>query len=89
MEPDKRRFVGCFHVHDNITLLVNIARIVKVVSSFEKFNWKGGIRSRRIIVEIYQIEKKTVTRQYEAVPEQPMGKQIQVDWGETRQKEKK
>ena len=50
MEPDKRRFVGCFHVHDNITLLVNIARIVKVVSSFEKFNWKGGIRSRRIIV---------------------------------------
>ena len=38
------------------------------------------------IREIYQIEKKKITRQYEAVPEQPMGKQIQVDWGETRQK---
>lgn len=50
MEPDKRKIVGCFHVHDNITLLVNVARIVKIVSSFEKFNWKGGIRSRRIIV---------------------------------------
>lgn len=40
----------------------------------------------REIREIYQIEKKTITRQYEAVPEQPMGKQIQVDWGETKQK---
>ncbi|MEK4714106.1 IS21 family transposase [Sporosarcina sp. FSL K6-5500] len=38
------------------------------------------------IREIYQIEKKAIVRQYEAVPEQPMGKQIQVDWGETRQK---
>ena len=36
--------------------------------------------------EIYQIEKKAHTRQYTAVPEQPMGKQIQVDWGETKQK---
>ncbi|UZW66959.1 helix-turn-helix domain-containing protein [Priestia flexa] len=36
--------------------------------------------------EIYQIEKKVIIRQYEAIPEQPMGKQIQVDWGETKQK---
>lgn len=38
------------------------------------------------IREFYQIEKKIIIRQYEAVPEQPMGKQIQVDWGETKQK---
>ncbi|WP_139194439.1 IS21 family transposase [Bacillus sp. MUM 13] len=38
------------------------------------------------IRDIYQIEKKTIVRQYEAVPEQPMGKQLQVDWGETKQK---
>ncbi|PEA55758.1 IS21 family transposase [Bacillus pseudomycoides] len=36
--------------------------------------------------EVYQIEKKAMVRQYEAVPEQPMGKQLQVDWGETKQK---
>lgn len=36
--------------------------------------------------EIYQIEKKVNTRQYEAITEQPMGKQIQVDWGVTKQK---
>lgn len=36
--------------------------------------------------EIYHIEKKVIVRQYEAVPEQPMGKQIQVDWGETKQR---
>ncbi|MCM3738573.1 IS21 family transposase [Bacillus cytotoxicus] len=40
------------------------------------------------IREIYQIEKKVIVRQYEAVSEQPMGKQIQVDWGETKQKTK-
>jgi len=38
------------------------------------------------IREVYQIEKKAHTRQYTAVSEQPMGKQIQVDWGETKQK---
>lgn len=38
------------------------------------------------IREIYQIEKRNIVRQYEAVPQQPMGKQIQVDWGETKQK---
>jgi len=38
------------------------------------------------IREVYQIEKQAFMRQYEAVPEQPMGKQLQVDWGETRQK---
>lgn len=38
------------------------------------------------IREIYQIEKKAITRQYESVPEQPMGKQLQVDWGQTKQK---
>jgi transposase len=36
--------------------------------------------------EIYHIEKKANVRQYEAVAEQPMGKQIQVDWGVTTQK---
>ena len=38
--------------------------------------------------EEYQIKKTTRVRQYEAVVEQPMGKQMQVDWGETRQKTK-
>ena len=38
--------------------------------------------------EEYQIEKKAKVREYEAVVEQPMGKQMQVDWGETRQKTK-
>ncbi|VXB70822.1 transposase [Bacillus sp. 349Y] len=38
------------------------------------------------IREFYQIEKQVKVRQYEAVPEQPMGKQLQVDWGETKQK---
>src|SRR5699024_11972145 len=36
--------------------------------------------------EEYQIPKTKVVRQYEAVEEQPMGKQMQVDWGETKQK---
>ncbi|UOR13908.1 IS21 family transposase [Halobacillus amylolyticus] len=38
------------------------------------------------IREFYQIERKVTVRQYEAIPEQPMGKQLQVDWGETKQK---
>ena len=38
------------------------------------------------IREKYQIEKKDNPRQYEAVSEQPMGKQLQVDWGQTKQK---
>ena len=38
--------------------------------------------------EEYQIEKSKKVRQYEAIIEQPMGKQMQVDWGETRQKTK-
>src|SRR5690625_2858257 len=33
--------------------------------------------------EEYQIAKTRKVRQYEAVEEQPMGKQMQVDWGET------
>lgn len=36
--------------------------------------------------EEYQIAKTKKVRQYEAVEEQPMGKQMQVDWGETKQK---
>lgn len=36
--------------------------------------------------EIYQIEKKDEPREYEAVEEQPPGKQMQVDWGQTIQK---
>lgn len=36
--------------------------------------------------EKYQIEKTKQTRQYEAIQQQPMGKQMQVDWGETKQK---
>ncbi|QHT48590.1 IS21 family transposase [Bacillus sp. SB49] len=40
----------------------------------------------REVREVYQIEKKQLVRQYEAIPEQPMGKQLQVDWGETKQK---
>lgn len=38
------------------------------------------------IREKYQIEKTTIKRDYESVEEQPVGKQIQVDWGETKQK---
>lgn len=56
-------------------------------------NLKVGESTVRLYVseirEIYQIEKKPIVRQYEAVPEQPMGKQLQVDWGETKQKTKK
>lgn len=33
--------------------------------------------------EIYQIEKTVEPRDYEAVDEQPPGKQMQVDWGQT------
>lgn len=40
----------------------------------------------REVREVYQIEKKAYVRQYEAIIEQPMGKQIQVDWGMTKQK---
>ena len=36
--------------------------------------------------EEYQIAKTKKVREYEAVEEQPMGKQMQVDWGETKQK---
>ena len=36
--------------------------------------------------EIYQIEKIDEPREYEAVMEQPPGKQLQVDWGQTIQK---
>ncbi|MEK4443590.1 hypothetical protein NSS93_22035 [Niallia sp. FSL K6-0077] len=38
--------------------------------------------------EEYQIEKTRKTREHEAVVEQPMGKQTQVDWSETRHKTK-
>lgn len=38
------------------------------------------------IREEYQIAKTKKVRQYEAVEEQPMGKQMQVDWGESKQK---
>ena len=37
--------------------------------------------------EIYQIPKKDEPREYEAVAEQPPGKQLQVDWGQTIQKD--
>lgn len=36
--------------------------------------------------EKFQIEKTARPRDYEAVEEQPLGKQIQVDWGQTIQK---
>lgn len=35
--------------------------------------------------EIHQIPKQIETRSHEAVPELPMGQQIQVDWGESKQ----
>lgn len=38
------------------------------------------------IREKFQIEKTAIPRDYEAVEEQPLGKQIQVDWGQTIQK---
>lgn len=38
------------------------------------------------IREIYQIEKTDEPREFEAVDEQPPGKQMQVDWGQTFQK---
>ena len=36
--------------------------------------------------ETFQISKQATERQYDAVQELPMGKQMQVDWGETIQK---
>jgi len=39
----------------------------------------------RELREEYDIPKETVTRDYEAVPETPLGAQIQVDFGETKQ----
>src|SRR5690606_34478579 len=36
--------------------------------------------------EIYNIEKTAEPREYESVDEQPLGKQMQVDWGQTIQK---
>ena len=36
--------------------------------------------------EVHQIPKQESPRQYQAVPELPMGQQIQVDWGESTQK---
>ena len=38
------------------------------------------------IREEYQIPKTRKIRHYESVEEQPMGKQMQVDWGETKRK---
>lgn len=38
------------------------------------------------IREIYQIEKNSFIRDYESVEQQPKGKQLQVDWGQTKQK---
>ncbi|MFP3344732.1 DDE-type integrase/transposase/recombinase, partial [Halomonas sp. SIMBA_159] len=35
----------------------------------------------------YQIEKKEEPREYESVDELPPGKQLQVDWGQTIQKD--
>lgn len=57
----------------------------------ERFpNFVVGESTMRMYVnqlrEEYQIEKTRKAREYEAVVEQPMGKQMQVDWGETRQK---
>lgn len=49
----------------------------------------GGSTVRSYVKDVrerYQIEKRVKIRHYEAVPEQPMGKQLQVDWGETKQK---
>lgn len=37
--------------------------------------------------ELYQIEKKEEPREYESVDELPPGKQLQVDWGQTIQKD--
>ncbi len=39
------------------------------------------------IRELYQIEKKEESREYESVEELPPGKQLQVDWGQTIQKD--
>ena len=36
--------------------------------------------------EIYQMEKVVTPREYEAVEEQPAGKQMQAAWGKTIQK---
>ncbi len=53
----------------------------------ERFpNFVVGESICKSIAEEYQIEKTRKAREYEAVVEQPMGKQMQVDWGETRQK---
>ncbi|MEQ6376783.1 IS21 family transposase [Bacillaceae bacterium S4-13-56] len=40
----------------------------------------------RELREVYQIEKETSPRDYEAIPDLPFGEQIQVDFGHTKQK---
>src|SRR5437764_11860142 len=36
--------------------------------------------------EEYKIKKETSPRMYEAIPDPPMGEQLQVDFGQTKQK---
>lgn len=50
----------------------------------------GESTVRRYVNEVrdlYQIEKKEESREYESVNELPPGKQVQVDWGQTIQKD--
>lgn len=56
---------------------------------FPNFN-VGESTVRRYVNEVrdlYQIEKKEESRDYESVEELPSGKQLQVDWGQTIQKD--
>lgn len=78
--------------------IVNWLREYPSLSGAQVYDWLlehfptlevGESTVRRYVNEmrdIYQIEKVDEPREYEAVEEQPPGKQMQVDWGQTIQK---
>jgi transposase len=78
--------------------IVNWLREYPSLSGAQVFDWLlerfpsievGESTVRRYVNEIrevYQIEKHEETREYESVEELPAGKQLQVDWGQTIQK---
>jgi transposase len=78
--------------------IVNWLREFPSLSGAQIYDWLqerfpnidvGESTVRRYVNEVrdlYQIEKKEESREYESVEELPPGKQLQVDWGQTIQK---
>lgn len=79
--------------------IVNWLREFPSLSGAQVYDWLqerfpninvGESTVRRYVNEVrdlYQIEKKEESREYESVEELPPGKQLQVDWGQTIQKD--